>query len=270
MLRFSFNLRTTLILSGILLGLNLLPFHLTTTDMKPHPWEKYDVELLTKLKTTNDIIAYTDSVSAQLGIRQGTVEYGIQLDNVVKSRFSHGYSYYALNENWIASVSGLVWNDLAAIVIPNDILKYPIAACSQQCIVLMDCFRKKNIPYRTIYFSSHYAVEARFDNNWFYFDPDMEPNLTNETITNMDRLAKSEYLYSAYKSVSDSIMISKTLTSFKYGRNNAASAPRATIFHVITKFLSKTFWLLPLLIFGFVSFYRRKKLSPATELNTIF
>ena len=39
--------------------------------------------------------------------------------------------------------SPLIKEDLNAIVIPNDILKHPMAACSQQSIIGMEVFKKK-------------------------------------------------------------------------------------------------------------------------------
>jgi hypothetical protein len=45
-----------------------------------------------------------------------------------------------------------VWSHLSAIVLPEDILKYPMAACSQQSIIMMECFKKIGVDYRKVGF----------------------------------------------------------------------------------------------------------------------
>lgn len=46
------------------------------------------------------------------------------------------------------------------LFIPDDIMQYPMAACSQQSIVLMEFFRKKSIPYRKIGFDHYFELEG--------------------------------------------------------------------------------------------------------------
>jgi hypothetical protein len=248
-----------LVLAAVLFGLNFLNFHIITKDEFRHDWERDNSTLINTIRSVDDLLNYADSVAVVKNIGKGSLEYAIELDNVVKNRFTHGYSHYGFKENWIAATAGSVWKNFSAIVTPDDLLKYPQGACSQQSIVLMECMKRRGISYRTVYFSSHFALEAKVGNQWFFFDPDMEPSLTLATITNLDSLSKSEKLYTIYKLYSDSVSLATTLSSFSYGKVNAKQAPKTVYFHSVTKFLSKTLWLIPLIAAIFI--YRKRRIS---------
>jgi hypothetical protein len=258
MRKFFSNHNLLIPLAAILLGLNFLSFHVITDDETSHSWEKFNHNLVGSLRSVDDILKYADSIALRKSIEKGTLGYAIELDNIVKDRFTHGYSHYNFKENWIAASAGFIWRDFSAIVIPDDLLKYSYGSCSQQSIVLMECMKRRNIPYRTVYFPTHFALEGYFNNNWFFFDPDLEPALTLGTITNFDSLSRSEQLYKIYKSSNDSLSIATTLSSFSYGAINAKQAPKSVIFHKFTKALSKTLWILPLILY-FIFLRKRKK-----------
>src|SRR5690606_7454053 len=119
-----------------------------------------------------------------------SLAYWDNMSNIMTNIFSHGYSYYSLEENWIAAICGsLFWRDLAAIVNPEDIMRYSNAACSQQSIVLMECLGRKGIPHRAVMFPNHYAVEAYIENGWRYFDTHLEQVLTH----NSHKISFSDY-----------------------------------------------------------------------------
>src|SRR2546423_10838183 len=116
-----------------------------------HKWEQYDSSYFLKFQCVNDIIAAADKhfdVS-----KLNTLDYYNYVAAIIRKRFYHGYSYYKIKDNPIAFLSGmLIWNNLSAIVLPDDILKHPMAACSQQSIVLMEVFKKKGINFRKVGF----------------------------------------------------------------------------------------------------------------------
>jgi hypothetical protein len=267
MRKFFRNPYLLLILSAVLLGLNFLSLHFVINDETSHSWEKFDTNLVRSIRSVDDVVAYADSVAEGKKVKRGSLEYAIELDNVVKNRFTHGYSHYGFNENWIAATAGLVWKNFSAIVIPDDLLKYPYGSCSQQSIVLMECLKRRGISYRTVYFNSHFALEAKLGNDWFFFDPDMEPALTLSTITNFDSLSKSEKLYKIYKAYSDTLTIKKKLSTYSYGKINARQAPKSVFFHNLTKILSKSLWLIPLLAF-FSLRWKRKKSKKRAKIQS--
>jgi hypothetical protein len=215
---------------------------------------------LAYINSTEKLIEIADSISVADNIPQGSLQYAGTVSQILRSRFYHGFSRYPVNQNWIAAVSERMFGfGLASIVKPDDILKYSFGGCSQQSIVLIEVMKRKNIPYRFVGFPHHYATELKFDNNWYFFDPNMEPNIPD-----------SARLESKWNCCADSLKKYYDTTRFKdldwkFGKNlnvkfgnvNAATAPNAEIFHTTTKYLSKTLWLFPLLIV----FYRRKKNS---------
>ena len=70
---------------------------------------------------------------------------------------------------------------LSAIVVPDDILKYPLAACSQQSIVGMKVLMDKGFNIRRVGFDDpviggHFCYEVNYGNDWHFFDPNREPD----------------------------------------------------------------------------------------------
>ena len=54
------------------------------------------------------------------------------LVKIIRQRFHHAYAVYGMQDNWLAVLAGrLIWKDLVANVIPDDILKDEVASCSQ-------------------------------------------------------------------------------------------------------------------------------------------
>src|SRR5688572_19438785 len=109
--------------------------------------EEYDVSL-NRLNTINKFEGYCDSLYT---MKAGTTnnpseadkEYVELVNSVVKKRFYHGYSYYGLDNNYLAYIfSKATQNGYSAVVIPDDILKYPNASCSQQSMVMMKVLQR--------------------------------------------------------------------------------------------------------------------------------
>ncbi|MBK6384542.1 MAG: hypothetical protein IPF69_14045 [Chitinophagaceae bacterium] len=109
--------------------------------------EEFD-PALSRLNSTERIINYCDSLYDQQ-YKNSDVDdfqkyYTEILSSVIRKRFYHGYSYYGLRTNYMAFLFSKVFaNGYRAIIVPDDILKYPAAACSQQSIIMMEVLRKK-------------------------------------------------------------------------------------------------------------------------------
>jgi hypothetical protein len=179
---------------------------------------------------------------------------------IMKNAFSHGYSYYSLQENWIAALCGrLIWTDLAAIVDPEDIIQYPHAACSQQSIVLMECLKRKGIAYRAVLFPRHYAVEALIEGHWRYFDINLEPSMPeNKHIFAFTDFEVRGQLPAIYNGKLNEEGTNPALGNARFGKVSASPAPKALLFHRLTKILSRTLWLIPFFL-GLRSFVRRSR-----------
>ncbi|MDP2337800.1 MAG: hypothetical protein Q8N05_15410, partial [Bacteroidota bacterium] len=152
-----------------------------------------------------------------------------------------------------------IWYDLSAIVIPDDIMQYPMAACSQQSIVLMGFFRKKNIPYRKISFDHHFALEGFINGQWLYFDADLELDFPGGKRRSFAYLLEGDNLKELYKNVLPPDQIPSLLGNPFYGKINEYPAPRAWLFHRITALLSHWLWIIPLILYGYTEWRMRIK-----------
>ena len=206
-----------------------------------YAWEDYDPGLL-HLQSVEDIIEFTDSECAS--VDRNDLEYVEFLASAIRKRFYHAYSRYGPRDNWIAWASGkLVWDDLDAIVIPDDILKHPNAACSQQAIVLGACFKKIGIPYREIDLQGHFVLEGKIGGKWYYFDPNLEPRFVKKRRSLQELIEKNE-LFPSYANSKFDGDLQKVFSSINYKPENAPIALKAKIFHRVTEFLSLVLLLL--------------------------
>lgn len=222
--------------------------------------EEFD-PLLLRLNTVDKVSAYCDSLYKEKSYAGSAVRFEETfpdiVSKVVRNRFYHGYSSYGLNNNFMAMLlSRISIKGLNAIVIPDDILKYPYAACSQQSIVFMEILRRKGFFTRTVGFqgkaTGHFCFEVYYDGAWHFCDPDMEPDVAILNAYNRPDVQFLSHhpaiLIKAYKQYPAGEVLD-IFTNHFYGPVNTFAAPRALIFQKLTKFLSYTIWLFFLLAF---------------------
>lgn len=234
---------------------------------KGYQWEAFEPTLVPKLRSVNDVLQYTDSSCA--GQQRGSLNYVRFLSRTLSERFYHGYSYYSFQDNWIAWLSGkLIWDDLSAIVLPNDILKHPQAACSQVSIVLAEALKRISIPYRKVGLKNHFVLEAYIDNKWYLFDANMEPQFPKGR-KSVAELKAAHELYEGYKGKLSPEKVDYTFSVIKYGKTNGILAPNASIYHKVTAILS---FLTPLFLMIYILLpfiYPPKKFSRYLEKKSI-
>src|SRR5258706_13954222 len=121
-----------------------------------HSWEEYDPSFFFKFQSINDVIA---DANKQFERRErNSLNYYNLIAETIRKRFYHGYSYYNMADNPIAFLAGKFSGNLSAIVIPDDIMKHPMAACSQQAIVLTEIFKRTGVNFRKVTFDHHYTL----------------------------------------------------------------------------------------------------------------
>ena len=203
-----------------------------------HIQDDFDPALFQKLRTVDALVEYINSTYKG---EKNSTDFLHYIANVITLRFYHGYSYYSHNDNWIAALSGfVVWNDLSAIVLPDDILKHPHAACSQQSIVLMECAKRFGMDFRKILFDHHFAVEIKTENKWNYIDVDQEVICMDKSL---DELIKEGNFLSLYKTKIPGNEAATILANPKYGEINSEGAPRAEKFQQFAGWLSSYFFV---------------------------
>ena len=249
-------------IKGILLVLSLLLFLPNFFNIDIFPGPKYNHResfspQLSYINTVEKLKKYVDSIAAEKKFLPNSFDYVMTIATAIKYRFYHGFSHFLLSENWIAVLTGkLIKEDHACKVQPETIMKHSYAACSQQEIVMMSVLRKNNIPYRPVFFLHHYAIEVFVEDKWFYFDPNMEPEISKE-----QRMEKSwKHQADNLKQYYDTILFNNLNYTFGVGLTaangpvNVIPAPHARFFQAVTGILSKTLWGIPLLLI----FYRSK------------
>jgi hypothetical protein len=248
----------------LLLTLCILTFlsHFISPNFEDHSrshgyaWETYDSSYFSKFQSVKEII---DTADRQFAINnKNSLAYYNYIAEIVRKRFYHGYSRYTMSDNPLAALAGrLVWDDLSAIVIADDIMKHPMAACNQQALVLMEIFKRNGVNYRKVAFTKHYTVEAWIEGEWRYFDTDVEPNFHNKR-TSLDNLLATNRFDSLYSILGDP-QVTKTLSSVhNYGMTNENPAPRAEFFHRACFLLtSKTFLIISCFLVALFAFDMR-------------
>lgn len=229
---------------------------------EPKRAEHFDASL-SRLNSIEKLSAYADSIAAFQQINPTDPRYLLLLEKVTAERFYHGFSHYTVKENWSAAIGEKVFgNGLSCIVKPEDIMKKPKGACSQQSIVMMALLRKKHIDYRKVGFPHHFAVGARFKDKWYFADADQEPDIPlaarqRENWKGEADNLKPYYNSNVYPNLDFGFGVRQIVET---GSVNEVPARRLSFFHSFTLLCSRFSWCLPL-IFMFV--YARKKDSKA-------
>lgn len=241
---------------ALLVALTILFFIPNLLNITIYPESRYDNKeeydmSLSDLHSVSRLDGYIDSLLVSKKIKNTTYECVKEISDVIRKRFYHGYSHFALNENWIAAVGGkLIDSGMACKVEPDNILSHANAACSQQAIVMMALLRKKGFSYRHIGFPHHYALEVLIKDTWYFFDPNMEPNMSKEQRSSKEWRYQSDCLKQYYVKQQAGMMnyaFGDGLTAQR-GIINEIPAPNARIFQATTGILSKTLWCFPLFL----------------------
>lgn len=234
--------------------------------------EEYDPSLQ-RLTSVSMLEQYCDSLYEAQKASHAPSPYESSYPEIVgaavRKKFYHGYSTYGYSDNYMARLlEPLTGKNAAAIVIPDDIMKYPYAACSQQSIVMMELLRRKGFTTRKVGFSSkeyggHFSFEVFYDGGWHYFDPNQEPDRDILNAYHRPGIAylasHQEILVAAYKNW-EPAKVKAVLLNYSLGKPNRFEAPNARMYQQATKVLSYIFWIFPLMgVFWIRNLRRRKK-----------
>ena len=254
-------LRASLLpLSVIFLLLNFPDYNINEPSGTPVIHEKFDPSL-TRLNTLNKLDAYADSITALKNIRPGTLDYVIELKNIVSYRFYHKYAAQSLRENWIAAASQKITGlYLSSKIQSDDILTRPYGYCGQQNVVLKDLFEMHGIRGRVLYFPEHFVLQAYVEGKWCFFDADGEPDIKPYQRGNITWLMNPDSLAIAYhKDRAWAVETFGDPVYYRIGRLDEIRGPRAQLFQDITKVLSRIAFLFPLLLYVYLRLKQKRK-----------
>ena len=223
--------------------------------------EYFDPSLM-RLTSISKFVDHCDSVYGNSQISTNDSDnYATIVSLTLRGRFYHGYSYYRLGQNFLANIfAPFIHKNLSAIVIPNDILKHPNAACSQQSIIGMQVFREKGFSVRKVAFNNknyggHFCFEAFYDGKWHFFDPDLEPSIATMIEMHhppLKELSGDRGLLRKLYARHETNYMADAVTTFRYGKVNKFPAPNAAFYQYATRYLSYTLWFWLILLYFFV------------------
>ncbi len=244
----------------VLLSLNFIKKDINATSYATPPYdqkEKLKPEL-SGIHTLDELDEQVNKVTTAQHILPGSVEYVAVLESVISDRFYHGFSHQSLRDNWTSAMAEKFFNyGLSCNVKAEEILKYPYAACSQQCIVMMEILKRRKIDYRSVGFPHHYTLEAKLAGQWYFFDPNMEPNIPLAARLESSWGGKADNLKKYYdgKRFSDlDYKFGKGL-AVTFGNINETPAKNAMRFQSATSVFSKIAFCFPLTLL----LYRKRK-----------
>jgi hypothetical protein len=208
--------------------------------------ENYDPDLA-YLTSVDQATRWLDSIAAVRGFRPSSRDYVDLADSLIRLRFVHGYSYYRPSDDYISYLLGrLLWSDLAAIVEPDDILKFDHAACSQQAIVFMAILRQKGYRTRKIGLKGHFCTGVFYGGNWHFYDPNKEPKFSkNQPIpSTRELMANKALLYCAYEGIMSKAQLDELFSQVEILELDVLPGHRVRILHKVTSFVSRFGWVL--------------------------
>lgn len=173
------------------------------------------------------------------------------IDDILRNRFYHSYSEYSMRDNWIAYLCSktLFWG-IKHPVIPDDIMKYPMAACSQQGLVFQSMLERYKIRYATINMANttesvggHYAVSAFYNAGWHFFDSNVEPKKVKGN-PSVEKLIQDNALVSLYPTRYQEWLEQKVAQNLITQSDiNHKRGDRMYAFQYVTNILSAWLWL---------------------------
>jgi hypothetical protein len=163
-------------------------------------------------------------------------------DELVRRRFYHSYSFFDPGENWLAYLAGFLWLDLRSPVRPDDILKHPQAACSQQVIVFDALAQRLGLETAVVALDHHMAAAVKLGGRWQVYDADTEIHPRSYPLSAL--LAADPAVLAIYGHLASTLDLAGQAARgrIRLIDINADPAPHAAIFDEVTAMLSDYAW----------------------------
>jgi hypothetical protein len=227
--------------------------HLTPRTHGPMP-ARVDEDWEAGLAEVRDVDAAMKVLPAYIARQKGSREMRIArgIDEFVRDRFFHGGSLLAWRENMLGALAGYAWMNLREPVLPDDILHHRRALCSQQAIVAMELLRRYGLHRAAVLMSwpspdpnsrGHFALAARVDGRWMYFDPDQEPPIETVPVERMLDGSALQKLYGGKPELLAGMRYAVAHGTMRMDWVDRFPAPRGGLFQQVTAWLSAYGWL---------------------------
>ena len=186
------------------------------------------------------------------------IEIPIYIDDLLRKKFMHGSSSINTKGNWLLQAADTILIDeLAFSFSAEDVAMHNRAICSQQAILFQALIAEFGFEYESVGFNvplleftevggdkefNHFASAVKVDNNWYYFDSNLEPiyDRKNHLVYSELLIGKSERLtelYPSYKwaEITEGMIYSSSRNTFP--------APTGLLIQQVSKVLSFFSWI---------------------------
>ncbi len=237
-------------LSALLVLPNFLDRDIQPDKAEYNGKEKFSPQL-SFINSIDKLEKFVDDAAVDKKIPVGSLAYLEILENTVSHRFYHGFSHKTPAQDWITSLTDrIAGTDYSCLVLPEEIMQHPEAACSQQAIVMMEVLKRKNINFREIGFPHHFAMEAQINGGWYYLDANMEPLIKGEERLHQNWYGHADSLKKYYNTGIHPNLDAGFGTGLmaEVNKTNEEQAPNLKKLQVATGLLGKIFWIFPLVL----------------------
>ena len=196
------------------------------------------------------------------------IDIPIFIDDIVRKKYFHQTAYLAPNTNWVLKIFDLLFpsKEFLTAMDPKHLVKKNHGICNQQAIIFQEMIKDYEFQFASIGFDikipeqenfGHFVSAVKIQEDWFYFDSNMEPNYDRSDPSIFSRVLEADKgllkkLYPEY----DFSLVNKDMIIFK--DLNIFPAKKGVMFQKITQFLSNFSWIFFLMLAFLLRFIKNK------------
>jgi hypothetical protein len=236
-------------------------------DYSDHSNEEYEYGIA-NIKSLKE---FKDTIRSEVIKRKlKGIEIPILIDDYIRNKFYSAGSFIEWHENWFLYLLDFIFPRLffSTSMVPDDIIKYDYAMCSQSSIVFQEVVKDYGFDYASVRFFIpdflHFSLAVKVDGEWYYFDSNMEPKYDRTDPGIYDGVVSAdkntlENLYpdernnniSAFNDVNKSMITASEINTFP--------AKNGVLVQKISYFISWYGWII-FIVIGFIIYrYNNKK-----------
>ena len=250
-----------LLLLALAVFLNASSLVLSNSDSKdilPVPGssnEIYDEDF----ETINNLEDLRSLIKSEIDNRSYEgIDIPIFIDDIVRRKYFHQTAYLAANTNWVLRIFDLLFpsKEFLTAMDPKHLIKKNHGICNQQAIMFQELIKDYEFQFASIGFDikipdqgnfGHFVSAVKIQEDWFYFDSNMEPNYDRSDPSIFSRVLEADkgLLKKLYPEYNFSL-VTKDMIIFR--DLNTFPAKRGVMFQKITQFFSNFSWIFLILI----------------------
>ena len=261
-----------LILLALTVFLNISSANLSSLDSKDIiPLPKDSKEIYDKnFETINNLEELKSLIRSEIDKRNYEgIDIPIFIDNIVRKKYFHRTAYIPSSTNWVLKIFDffLPTKEFLTAMDPEDLVKKNHGICNQQAIIFQEIIKDYEFEFASIGFDikipeqenfGHFVSAVKIQEDWFYFDSNMEPNydrsdpLIFRRVIEADKsLLKKLYPEYNFNLVNKDMIVFRDLNTFP--------AKKWVMFQEITLFISNFSWIFFLILAFLLRFIKIKK-----------